>query len=98
MNIIKKTVQGKYHTDPQFNMTPMIDIVFLLIIFFMLICQFIVQDNYRLVVPDDCPGVIVDDIVTPDRITVNVYSMPDSVSQNDYSIVYLIGTKEFIIS
>lgn len=39
----------------QFNMTAMIDIVFLLIVFFMLLCQFISQENYRVAVPDDCP-------------------------------------------
>jgi len=37
----------------QFNMTPIIDIVFLLIIFFMLVCQFIVAENFEVTVPDD---------------------------------------------
>lgn len=36
------------------NLTPLIDVVFLLIIFFMLVCQFIARDNLQLVVPDDC--------------------------------------------
>lgn len=35
-----------------FNMTPIIDIVFLLIIFFMLVCQFIVSENFEVTVPD----------------------------------------------
>ena len=34
-------------------MTPIIDIVFLLIIFFMLVCQFIVAENFDLNVPDN---------------------------------------------
>ena len=37
----------------RFNMTPVIDIVFLLIIFFMIVCQFIVAENFEVDVPDD---------------------------------------------
>jgi biopolymer transport protein ExbD len=37
-----------------FNLTPIIDIVFLLIIFFMLLCQFIVVENFPVSVPDRC--------------------------------------------
>ena len=37
-----------------FNMTPIIDIVFLLIIFFLVVCQFIDAENFPVVVPDDC--------------------------------------------
>ena len=35
-----------------FDMTPIIDVVFLLIIFFMLVCQFIVAENFQVEVPD----------------------------------------------
>jgi biopolymer transport protein ExbD len=35
-----------------FDMTPIIDVVFLLIIFFMLVAQFIVADHYNVGVPD----------------------------------------------
>jgi len=38
----------------RFNMTPIIDVVFLLIIFFMLVCQFIVAENFPVAVPDEC--------------------------------------------
>ena len=37
-----------------FNMTPIIDIVFLLIIFFLVVCQLIEAENLPVVVPDDC--------------------------------------------
>ena len=37
-----------------FNMTPIIDIVFLLIIFFLVVCQFIEAENFPVAVPDDC--------------------------------------------
>ena len=65
-------------SDTQFNMTPMIDVVFLLIIFFMLICQFIVQENYRLYIPDDCPAAVVPDHLDENAVTVSVYPRVDS--------------------
>lgn len=37
-----------------FNMTPIIDIVFLLIIFFMVVCKFIEAENFEVSVPDNC--------------------------------------------
>ena len=37
-----------------FNMTPIIDIVFLLIIFFLVVCQFIEAENFPVAVPADC--------------------------------------------
>ncbi len=37
-----------------FNMTPIIDIVFLLIIFFLVVCQFIEAENFPVTVPDGC--------------------------------------------
>lgn len=37
-----------------FNMTPIIDIVFLLIIFFVVVCQFIESESFPVAVPDDC--------------------------------------------
>jgi len=38
----------------KFNMTPIIDIVFLLIIFFLVVCQFIEAENFPVAVPDSC--------------------------------------------
>lgn len=38
----------------KFNMTPIIDIVFLLIIFFLVVCQFIEAENFPVAVPDGC--------------------------------------------
>jgi biopolymer transport protein ExbD len=35
-------------------MTPLIDIVFLLIIFFLVVCQFIEAENFPVTVPDNC--------------------------------------------
>ena len=36
-----------------FDMTPIIDVVFLLIIFFMLVCQFIAAEQFQVQVPDN---------------------------------------------
>ncbi len=46
---------NQFHGNVQsFNMTPIIDIVFLLIIFFLVVCQFIEAENFPVAVPDDC--------------------------------------------
>ena len=36
-----------------FDMTPIIDVVFLLIIFFMLVCQFIAAEQFKVDLPDE---------------------------------------------
>ena len=38
-----------------FNVTAIIDIVFLLIIFFLVVCRFIEAENFPVSVPDNCP-------------------------------------------
>ena len=46
---------GQFRSSVQsFNMTPVIDIVFLLIIFFLVVCQFIEAENFPVTVPDGC--------------------------------------------
>ena len=45
---------GGHQRSWAFNMTPIIDIVFLLIIFFLVVCQFIEAENFPVTVPDDC--------------------------------------------
>ena len=45
---------GSSTKSGSFNMTPLIDIVFLLIIFFLVVCQFIEAENFPVTVPDDC--------------------------------------------
>jgi len=47
------TLQRYSDDDGRFNITPVIDIVFLLVIFFMIVCQFIVAENFMVRVPDD---------------------------------------------
>ncbi|MCK5114706.1 MAG: biopolymer transporter ExbD [Phycisphaerae bacterium] len=57
----------------QFNLTAMIDVVFILITFFMLICRSIGQENYKLSVPDECSTAIVADQSEQGGLTVSVF-------------------------
>ena len=65
-------------SEIQFNMTAMIDVVLLLIIFFMLVCQFIGQENYRLFIPDECANAVVEEHLDPEAVTVSVFTKPDT--------------------
>jgi biopolymer transport protein ExbD len=48
-------IDGRFRSGVQsFNMTPIIDVVFLLIIFFLIVCQFIEAENFPIAVPDGC--------------------------------------------
>jgi len=77
----------------------MIDVVFLLIIFFMLICQFIVQENYRLIVPDDCRRAIVPDQMDRNAITVSVFSKDTSAwaqgDPDDVPVLYAVRAQRY---
>jgi len=46
-------IWGRFLPIESFDMTPIIDVVFLLIIFFMLVCQFIAAENFQVQVPDN---------------------------------------------
>ena len=51
-NIMRPFRYTRLFEAETFDMTPIIDVVFLLIIFFMLVAQFIAADQYRVSVPD----------------------------------------------
>ena len=74
-----------------FPLTAMIDVVFLLIIFFMLICQFIVQENYQLVIPDDCANAVVEDRVDQDAVTVSVFGRNGKIDD----VIYAVRARQF---
>lgn len=67
-----------------FDMTPIIDVVFLLIIFFMLVCQFIAAENFEIQVPGQIetalPSQADQDLMT----TVTV--MKDAAGQVQYAV------------
>lgn len=48
----RRLIHGRFLPVESFDMTPIIDVVFLLIIFFMLVCQFIAAENFQVQVPD----------------------------------------------
>ena len=80
----------KFHKqDGQgFNMTPIIDVVFLLIIFFMLVCQFIVAENYDVIVPDEITSAHDQkDDEKPTTVTVML--------QDDGQVAYAVGSERF---
>jgi len=85
---------NRFHSNPQFNMTSMIDVVFLLIIFFMLACQYIVQENYKLVIPDDCTAAIVPERLDRNAITVSVFPKTAGASGNR-EILYAVRAREY---
>lgn len=55
----------------QFNMTPMIDVVFLLIIFFMLASQFVSAEHAELKLPDPEKSQA-REIKLPEKVTINI--------------------------
>jgi len=92
-------LESRCHSNPQFNMTPMIDVVFLLIIFFMLICQFISQENYKLDVPDDCANAVITNQLDRGAITVSVFAAPGDAEQasgsDRGSVCYAVRSRLF---
>ncbi|MBN1436114.1 MAG: biopolymer transporter ExbD [Sedimentisphaerales bacterium] len=100
---MKLTFGPKNRDQMQFNMTAMIDVVFLLIIFFMLICQFIVRENYELVLPDDCVSATVPDRLDRNAVTVSVVPREVGADQgtattaqwNGNNVIYAVRAAEF---
>jgi len=63
-----------------FNLTPVIDIVFLLIIFFVLACRFIEAENFPVTVPDGCKFAQDDTEPGEQVTTLTVMNRPQSVT------------------
>ena len=82
-----------YRQTTAFNMTAMIDVVFLLIIFFMLLCQFIRQDNDLLAVPDDCSESVAAAIDAPRPLVIQIAAVP----QQPDRIRYAFGTSQWTV-
>ncbi len=95
------TKGGNFSSQCQFNVTPMIDVVFLLIIFFMLICKYIGQENYRIDLPDNCRQAIVPARAERDAVTVSVipyetrdYGGPGAGKAG--RVIYAVKAREFV--
>ena len=70
-------------------MTPIIDVVFLLIIFFMLVCQFIVAEDYDVTVPDKITSAHDQNSNDEKLTTVTVMRLDDG------QIAYAVGAERF---
>ncbi len=71
-----------------FNMTPIIDIVFLLIIFFLVVCRFIEAENFPVTVPDGCRfAADLSDAQTP-HAAVTVMKTPEG------QVVFAVGSEK----
>ncbi len=99
---MKRTLHSlKVHPSVQFNLTPMIDVVFILITFFMLICRSIGQENYKLLIPDRCTHAVTPD--QPDRNAITVSVVPKSqpggrqVGDADETdaVIYAVRAREY---
>ena len=71
-----------------FNMTPLIDIVFLLIIFFVITFQFIETENQVVNIPDDCKFAKKEPLNNPAELTLNVVKNPQG------TIDFLVGNEK----
>ena len=69
----KRLFTTRSRADVQLNMTAMIDVIFILITFFMIICRSIGQENYKLEIPDECISAVVPDEPDQGVLTVSVF-------------------------
>ena len=71
-----------------FNMTPIIDVVFLLIIFFLVVCRFIEAENFPVAVPDSCEFAQSDSEAAVQTTTLTVMKRPGE------EITFAVGPEE----
>jgi len=69
LNVFKN--RKPFDAEP-FDMTPVIDVVFLLIIFFMLVCQFMAAEQFQVEVPDNIESAQQDGPSQEDPVTITV--------------------------
>ncbi len=69
--LLKRVIHFKSYLT--FNMMPIIDIVLLLIIFFMFVCRYIAAENFDISVPDEATYALTDETEMPNLITLSVW-------------------------
>lgn len=74
-----------------FDMTPIIDVVFLLIIFFMLVCQFIVAENFEVEVPQNV--IMAQEVPVKQELMTTVTVMEEA----DERVWYAVGSECFAL-
>ena len=84
MSIARITRFRRPGDSQAFNITPIIDIVFLLIIFFLVVCQFVEAENFPVTVPDQCDAAGAS--VEPGRQPITVTVMKNSAGRISYAV------------
>jgi biopolymer transport protein ExbD len=74
--LLKKLISFKGYLT--FNITPVIDIVFLLIIFFIFAFRYITAENFAIIVPDEASNAIIDVQQRASFITLSVWYDDDN--------------------
>ncbi len=67
------SILGYGKGEVSLNLTAMIDVVFILITFFMLIFRSIGQENYKLSLPTGCPAAVIPEQQDDSGVTVSVF-------------------------
>jgi len=77
------SVYGREKADVEFNMTPMIDVTFQLIIFFILAGSFASLEFIRMTVPELWAESLLMDLERPNRVVVNLPAYPEEEIKKD---------------
>jgi biopolymer transport protein ExbD len=73
----RKSLPGR---NIQFNVTPLLDVVLLLVIFFMLACDFIRRETFPLAIPENCLQARSADPTHLDALTVSIFPPTEASS------------------
>ena len=77
------TISSSVRRGIQLNLTPMIDVVFILITFFMVICRTIGQENYKMTIPDQCAQAELPEQSEEQVFTVSVFFPSETLESVD---------------
>ena len=87
-----KTVGRLCNNTVSFNMTPIIDVVFLLIIFFLVVCQFIEAENFPVAIPDGC------EFAQSDTAPGSLITTVTVMKTNDEKVDFAVGSEKITTS
>ncbi len=95
-----RSVYGREKPDVTFNLTPMIDVTFQLIIFFILAGSFASLDLIRMNVPELFAEDLIKDLEVPGKVVVNLPGYPETKIDDDESLkgkirYWKVGTKQW---
>ncbi|MDR1165847.1 MAG: biopolymer transporter ExbD [Deltaproteobacteria bacterium] len=79
---------GSLRRGPELNMTPLVDVILQLVIFFMVTAQFAVLPGLKLLLPELANGTLVQ---APERLEVNITSQNDLFFEGEPTTVARLG-------